>query len=350
MLVVRSSRLQRQSGLTLVEILVVIGVIGLLIALFLPAVQMAREASRRSQCANKLRQIGLALQGYLATFDCFPTAYGAPDVGPNPRPGPHPYYRIRLFSTFTQLLPYLDQVPLSQSINFNLGLSDPYDPAPYLNPASSAEGNRTAMATVLNVLLCPSDGAAQAGETGGSNYRANQGSNSGFIADWSPTCGSFTPTRYLRPAGHTDGLSQTAAFGEKLRGQIDGPFAPRVGMFSDSSFLQTNDATAFRNQCREHLGPPELYRNSAGLSWFVGSLAHTNYNHGLEPNASMPDCALFGTYPPAGIFGLRSNHPGGVTVGMADGSVRFVKNGINFEVWRALGTRAGGEVIDQGSY
>jgi len=271
-------------------------------------------------------------------------------VGSSPRPNPHPYYQSRLFSTFTQLLPYLDQVPLSQSINFNLGLIDPYVSAPYLDPASGIESHRTAMATVLNVLLCPSDGAAHSGYTGGSNYRVSQGSSSSFTADRSPTCGDFTPVLYLRPAGHTDGLSQTAAFGEKLRGQVDGPFAPRVGMFSDSSFLQTNDSTVFREQCRQHLGQPQSYRNSTGLSWFVGSLAHTNYNHGLEPNALMPDCAIFGTYPPAGIFGLRSNHPGGVTVGMADGSVRFVKNEINFEVWRALGTRAGGEVIDQGDY
>ena len=348
----RSNRTRRCVGFTLIELLVVIGVIGVLVALLLPAIQAAREASRRSQCANNLRQIGLSLHGYLATYDCFPTAYGAPDVGPNPRGTTRTdsYYVVRLFSTFTQLLPYLDQVPLSQSVNFNLGLTDPYDPNSPGSPAPNNEGHRTSMATVLNVLLCPSDGATQAGETGGTNYRASQGSSGSFTADWSPTCGSFTPTLYLRPAGHTDGLSQTTAFGEKLRGHADGPFAPRVGMFTDPKFSWTNDATAFRDQCRRHLGPPGSYRNSVGLSWFVGSLAQTNYNHGLEPNASMPDCAFFGTYPPAGIFGLRSNHPGGVTVGMADGSVRFVKNGINFEVWRALGTRAGGEVVDQSSY
>ncbi len=343
----RSRRPHHRSGFTLIELLVVMGVIGLLIALLLPAVQAGREASRRLQCASNLRQIGLALHGYLATFDCFPAAHGAPN-GTISRNGQPLGYQLKLFSVFTQLLPNLDQAPLYQSINFSVSLNDPYgNPTPYL--VSGTEAHTTAMATLLNVLLCPSDTAAKTDDTGGSNYRASQGSSISFTVDQSPTCGAFTPLLYLRPAGVIDGLSQTAAFGEKLRGHEAGPFDPRIGMFTNSSVVLT-DLTTFRSLCRDQSGPPQIYRNSVGLTWFVGSLAQTTYNHGLEPNASSPDCAVFGTVPPSGIVGLRSNHPGGVTVGMADGSVRFVKNGINFEVWRALGTRAGGEVVDQSSY
>lgn len=337
-----------RSGFTLIELLVVMGVVGLLIALLLPAVQAAREASRRSQCSNNLRQIGLALHGYLATFDCFPAAHGTPN-GVFPSNKPPVGYQFKLFSVFTQLLPNLEQASIYQTINFSVPINDPYESISTPVLAPGVEAHATVMATVLNVLLCPSDTAAQTEDTGGTNYRASQGSGISFTLDQTQTCGAFTPVLYLRTAGVIDGLSQTAAFGEKLRGHVNGSFEPRIGMFSNSSVVLT-DVITFRSLCRDQSGPPQIYRNAVGLTWFVGSLAETAYNHGLEPNASVPDCAVFGTIPPSGIFGLRSNHPGGVTVGMADGSVRFVKNSINFEVWRALGTRAGGEVVDQGSY
>ena len=334
----------RRVGLTLIELLVVLGIIGLLLALLLPAVQAAREAGRRSQCTNNVRQVGLALHGYLATFDRFPTLHGVPN-GELRSGGVVIGYQPKLFSVFSQLLPYLDQASLYQSVNFSVPVNDPYDPNSNPDFVPMMATHATALATNLGVLLCPSDPAA----TGGTNYRASQGSGIGFTIDQELTQGALTATLYLNPAGATDGLSQTAAFGEKLRGHEGGPFDPRVGMFSYQGNTLTDPVT-YRLRCRDQSGPLETYRNAVGLTWFVGSTMQTTYNHALEPNAAIPDCAHFGSSPPAGIFGLRSDHPGGVVVGMADGSVRFVRNGINIEVWRALGTRAGGEVVDQGGY
>jgi prepilin-type N-terminal cleavage/methylation domain-containing protein len=350
MRIIRSGRSCSRDGFTLIELLVVMSIIGVLIGLLLPAVQAAREAARRARCAGNLRQVGLALQGYIAAYGSFPTAAGFPN-GTFPPNRSAIGYQSKNFSTFTQLLPGLEQAPLYDSINFSIPLADPYDANYAETLAPGIEAHATAMAVRLDILMCPSDGAQAASGTGGTNYRASQGSGISFSLDQTPTQGVFTPLLYLAVSGVADGLSQTVAFGEKLRGHVDGPLDPRSGfLIVGLSTTPWPDSLTLRSYCLNPPGPAIGSSGRTGLTWFVGSLAQTTYNHGLEPNASIPDCSVPGSVPPSGIFGLRSNHPGGVSVGMADGAVRFVTNGISLKVWQALGTRAGGEVIDTNAY
>ncbi len=334
---------------TLIEVLVVLGIIGLLAALLLPAVQQAREAARRAKCGNNLRQIGLALHAYESLHGVFPALYETGYViGRSPGPVGYELYLARQYSIFTHLLPGLDQASLFHAINFQVGLEDPYlsSGLPY---SRGFAANATAMAVGLDVFLCPTDGSPREDRTGGTNYRANQGTERSINPDDTPSCGPFTPARYLSPSGVTDGLSNTVAFGEKLRGRLGGPLDPRVGMIV-SVRGALGSAQQMYNSCRDQAGTPAGYHPEAGLTWFVGSVAQTYYNHIIGPNSATADCIATGFTPVMGIVGARSNHPGGVHAGMADGSVRFISNGITPPVWRALGTRAGGEVVDAASY
>lgn len=166
----------RSRGLTLIELLVVIGIIGLLTALPLPAVQSARAAARRVSCLNNLKQVALATQAYVTIHRVYPQAYGTPNFDRAPDLGS----RIVLwksYSLFTQILDHLDQPAVFHSINFHVGLYDPYHPFPLGDLPAGFASNTTAMATQLQTLLCPSDSAVEAGWTAGTNYRVNPGSN-----------------------------------------------------------------------------------------------------------------------------------------------------------------------------
>jgi prepilin-type N-terminal cleavage/methylation domain-containing protein len=146
--------MSRRRGFTLIELLVVIAIIAILIALLLPAVQQAREAARRTQCKNNLKQIGLALHNYHDAHDCFPFGWG----GTRPATGSPGY------SAISQLLPFFDQAPLYNTINFSLPLTDPANDVPRRQE--------------LPILRCPSDFDNPQPNAGGAiNYMANKGSN-----------------------------------------------------------------------------------------------------------------------------------------------------------------------------
>lgn len=161
-----------RAGFTLIELLVTIGILSIVMALILPAVQSAREAARRVRCASNLRQIGLALQAYHATHNLFPTPWGMPNRGGEGRS----IVLLKQFSIFTQLLPHLEESALYASINFDTGIDDFYL-RPHVREAEGTEPNRTAIATRLGLLICPSDGVPQEAQSGGTNYRANLGSD-----------------------------------------------------------------------------------------------------------------------------------------------------------------------------
>lgn len=335
-----------RDGFTLIELLVAVGIIGLLIALLLPAVQQAREASRRAACGNNFRQIALALHNYQSTYAVYPSASGMPNFATD-KTGSliTSSYLLKDFSAFSRMLPYLEQGPLFERLNFQVGMENPYTSPPDSKFVVGMEANRTAMSATLSILLCPSDvPGGDPGWTGGCDYRVNLGTDRWDTWVDSPTDGPLMSYRCTTPAAIRDGLSNTVAFSEKLRGRVSDPVAnPRTDMFR-GGLGAPYTADESLNACLAGFDPTR-FLTAAGLTWSVGDPSQTCYNHIIGPNSTMPDCCLFGGDPIAGIVAARSNHPGGVQAAMADGSVRFFKTSIDRRVWRAVGTRAGGEII-----
>ncbi len=325
-------------GFTLIELLVVIAIIAVLIALLLPAVQSAREAARRSQCVNNLKQIGLALHNYESTNSALP-------LGRTLQVGTY-----QPFSQQARILTFMEQRAVYDSLNFSLGSND--------------VANVTGAATVISSFLCPSDIVPQipAGQTlpgfgwAPVSYRANEGTS---VAMWygaddttnvnagvqAPN-GLFFSSTLVRLASITDGTSNTAAFSEHL-----------VGDFSQSVATENRDTFRPGTYPANADEAVQLCRNfdwsnvtlqgysNVGAPWVYGYHSTTSYWHSGPPNSR--SCM----YPPSRIMTVANSlHPGGVNVGMADGSVRFVKSTVNIASWRAVGTRNGGEVISADSY
>jgi prepilin-type N-terminal cleavage/methylation domain-containing protein len=327
---------------SLIEVLTVVGVIGLLAALMLPAIQGVREAARRASCSNHLRQLAIAIQAYHSGFGLFPAAWGGPNViGKLPR-GPIISVEVKQFSIFTQLLPALDQHALFDAANFEVGLQDPY----MFSIGSQVPGfdaNHTMMSIELGVLLCPSDaGAGQSGWTAGTNYRANLGTDRWYYSTDGPFMDQFTQ---LSAAAVTDGLSQTVGLCEKLRGQVDGQIFNRRTDMRFGGLGLPFSADQSLADCAAQTDQSAPFFTASGLTWFVGTLSQSCYNHILVPNSSLSDCVLAGGNPVSGLVGARSDHLGGVHAGMLDGSVRFVTDGIDRAAWKAMGSRSGGDFI-----
>jgi prepilin-type N-terminal cleavage/methylation domain-containing protein len=199
---------RRRSGFTLIELLVVIAIIAVLIALLLPAVQAAREAARRAQCINNLKQIGLALQNYHDVFLCFPFGKGPDYMAIDPNA---PVYAR--WSTQSQILPFLEQKPLFDSINFSLppdvpdlgggGMGDMM-PA-YTSPNSA---NSTAVRVRISAFICPSDAGGVAGWSGDTSYSANEGSWLCDACEATPSTvapGQLAPTEPARSPSSASG-------------------------------------------------------------------------------------------------------------------------------------------------
>lgn len=339
----RSASRGRSAGFTLIELLVTIGVIAILIALSLPAVQAAREAARRSLCANNLRQIGLASQGYSDDFSMF-----APS-STNFATGPFTIVYFGAYSPQVRLLPYLEQGSLYASINFTTGTVPPDAIGGIASPqgATLIPPNTTAARTGLAVFLCPSDRGGTAGP--GCNYRGNTGvgpfgstnllhpdSGNGLFPDY-----SFVPTSFV-----PDGLSHTAAFSERVRGSGQpGRPSPEQDVFGAYSAKTMFTADQTLSICRASAYSGASTFTGSGAWWFWFGRERTLYCHAQVPNGTTPDCLQEGL-PSFGMSTARSRHPGGVNVLMGDGSVRFVVETINQAVWRGLGTRNGSELVD----
>jgi len=335
----RHSTYTRTRGFTLIELLVVISLISLLIGLALPAVQSARDAARRIQCANNLKQLGLAINAYEATHGVFPNAnFGFRLHGRGSLSFSTPA------SVFVGMLPYLDQGMLYASVNFTI--PEPFIRTLYPNPA-----NNTAAETTVATLLCPADPVRGGTRWAGTNYRANlgvlippevdvlyrEGYNGAFV---------FPSPSYLPLAEFKDGLSTTAALSEKPRGRPGkhARFNRFVGYWDNAYLYDTIDE--LMAACTLGASEPTLYVNDVGNLWFHPYYRYTQYNHNARPNSAVPDC-VGGEGPSggAGLFSARSYHPGGVNLVFADGHVSFVTSHIDVETWRAFGTRNGGELI-----
>jgi prepilin-type N-terminal cleavage/methylation domain-containing protein/prepilin-type processing-associated H-X9-DG protein len=320
----------RREGFTLIELLVVIAIIAVLIALLLPAVQSAREAARRAQCVNNLKQVGLAVQNYESAHGRLPSA----------RTGsPH------LWSSLAQMLPQLEGAPVANSINFDLGsLPSPARPLDY--------GNATALQTVIATFLCPSDPRQDRLDPGfgPNNYVANAGTglqNGGsFRPEDGPEAidGVFFDRSSVRFSQVTDGLSNTAAYSETIKGTgIDS-----LGTSPQDRLLQYGQGPSLEPISDAFcLNSITLWVGQRGREWARGSFIYATFNHYYTPNNRNMDCMSGNVI---GRIAARSYHPGGVNVAFLDGHVQFIKDSVATAVWRAISSRNGGEVISSDQY
>ena len=316
---------------TLIELLVAIEIIGILMVVLMPAVQRARETARRAQCSNHLRQIGLALHSYHDAFGQMPIL-AAQGVLSQP---------AHLYSIQARLLPYLDQAPIYAGLNFEVGI--------WRFGGDGWTVNQTVAASEIEVFLCPSDPRRIPGPPGDNNYRANLGSIAElpYVADPLGKDGPFSMLHPRRYPDIQDGLSHTAAFSEKLRGDGNNSIITA----ETDIFLLPPPRPAMNNDryiqaCRSFSPPFPVQDSRNGYTWILSDTLSTLYNHVTRPNSEVPDCGLDGNAPYPGLFPARSWHLGGVNVLMADGAVRFVSETIDLPTWVALGTRAGGEQVD----
>lgn len=321
-------------GASLIEVLVVIGIIGLLLAILLPAVAASREASRKTNCQSHLKQLAQASHSF---HDVHRTLPMQNFVGVPRR------FRgdIHAVSAWGQLLPYLDQGALHTKIDFDEtgggGFQEP--PSSQLNPAM--------LTTHLPLLTCPSDNYRQ----GGTNYRASLGTRSG--PSYARGSGAYFSLgkEYRRAtfAMITDGLSQTTLCSERLLGDFDPSiFDPKRDVYYVGSVILPDDPDSVRQRCSSQViqsNSPHL--SLAGATWFLNGNAWVWYNHVDTPNSRIADCSSAGIVISPGKVSARSMHPGGVNVAMADGAVRFVSDSIDLNVWRAYGTRSGKEILSE---
>jgi type II secretory pathway pseudopilin PulG len=336
-------------GVTLIELLVILSIIGLLIALIIPAVMSSRRAARQVHCTNNLRQLGVAVQNFQAAERHFPS--GAPGVimtigGKSGVAVP------REHSPLLQILGYIGEESIARAANFTLR----YD------FGSEAE-NTTIANTHLNIFVCPLETSSLlSAPTGPTSYRVNLGPGP-YLPDMSQKpigdypgggTGAFVFGRALTPSAFRDGLSNTAFVSEKLMGDNNpSVFSPSRDFWCAG--LQGPDYPA-TDQLVEVCAsvpsgvPPHV--SVGGHSWYSLGFDTTFYNHTVTPNSRVAGCKIEGAQPTpdtsgnfGGVFGASSMHGGGVNVMTGDGAVRFVKDSINLAIWRALSTRAGGEPV-----
>lgn len=301
-------------GFTLVELLVVIAIIGILVGLLLPAVQSAREAARRMECSNNLKQIGIAIHNYHDTHRRLP-------------PGRWGGIGGRVWGPHSLLLPFIEQNNVYNRIDFG--------------SLWSSDSNAEARQTVVPGYLCPSD-PQQLLPTGwaGTNYHGNEG-NHPRQATGTFCHASSTPV--MKFADIVDGLSNTAAFCERFKGDWSNAIVTeRSDIFAPGGVPTTPDEAL--QACRAFT--PSIsnqFQSNSGAPWLAGTADNfTGYLHIAPPGER--SCH----FPPGSQMRTASSgHTGGVNLTRCDGSVAFVPRTIDLIVWRAIGSRNGGEVISE---
>lgn len=322
-------------GFTLVELLVVIAIIGLLIALLLPAVQAAREAARRTQCKNNLKQIGVAAQNFYSSNNAFPVGAESKQW-PQAPTNAWTFYR---WSSLAHLTPFLEQTNAHNALDLLVPL--------YGLDYGITPRNAFGVALVVPLFLCPSDRArAVSAQFGPTNYAGCAGSGINGGSPFNPD-GIFFVNSATRVADISDGMTHTAMFAESILGTPDG--SPPTGAADlDYKFTLTTPLTnAVCAGSRQW-----NVSDGRGFAWVSGEFRCTLYNHYYQPNSLTPDCiasqlggGLQTEFTAWGWRAARSRHPGGVCMLVADGSVQFVSNDVDFYVWKTWSTRAGGEAM-----
>ncbi len=352
----------RLRGFTLVELLVVIAIIGILVGLLLPAVQAAREAARRMQCTNNLKQLGLGLHNYHSAHNKFPPGRMSPYFGNFAGSTTSPCWTGAV-SVHSHLLPYMEMGAAFGQFDF----SNSRWREPPLGPPNCPQ-NRTVVNYRFPLFICPSEGR-DPGTVPVNSYRYNFGVTfcvsaawddaNGSLAPWSTNCGAEVNGVAAGAFGEgargvrdlTDGTSNTAAFSERIVGD------------NDSTTITAGDTRRTIPQAPDQTtatllasctGSPTTGSHNSDMgigpgAWTYGHQFRTIYNHLFTPNSQVFDCgsnvsAVDGNNEGA-IITARSYHTGSVNLLLCDGAVRSISNGIDLVTWRALGTRGGGEVL-----
>jgi prepilin-type N-terminal cleavage/methylation domain-containing protein/prepilin-type processing-associated H-X9-DG protein len=339
----------RKAAFTLIELLVVIAIIAVLISLLLPAVQSAREAARRAQCVNNLKQIGLALHNYENANGSFPAMSFAGVTGQQGGNSPD-----QGASFLLRIAVNIEGQNLYNAFNWAVAC---------VTGCSDASANFTTRNSVVNSFICPSENNSP--HIFGTSYAASYGPQWRWGDGTNPDTGAFAGSKIKRIGDFTDGTSNSIMVLEVVRGDGSNTVASRSDAFSVSGFAPGNAGTfplhaaqlaTYLDTCvaAKAANPGGQWAN-AHVYWANGRVAvGAIANMALTPNSKFPNCGSWTitNVGPAGsgLWASRSFHPGGVNSLFGDGSVKFMKDTVSQNTWWALGTINAGEVISADAY
>lgn len=331
-------------GMTLVELLVVLGTLLVLAGMLLPAVQRAREQARRMRCANRLGQLAKGLAAYHTTWGCLPgVVYDGTEGQRLPASG------YILASPQLAILPYVGYEAIYNAVNFSGYWADPLEDRFHVEQGLlyGRDINRTVLLQQVGLYLCPSDPLAGRGIGPGNSYFANAGYGPTLVyapeegSDWGNGVFRFPVVVSFRT--FTDGLSHTAVFAERVNGSGANGTARPFRDMTDDVGPPVSDAEAMYRRCRRLAARPRAsWFTAVGAFWAISAYRYTLYTHTQVPNGEVPDCASF----TQAMVTARSLHPRGVNVAFADGAVRFIGQDVDLWIWRAMATPSGGEFAE----